>query len=112
VITSLCQLKKKHKKLLAVGSDSAAHSVIKILKSDVITIIDFKVKKTSTRHCEVVSIYMLPILTYQLMVSNITAPTINKEQFTLIPELFGPGYFVGLGLRLKSEIRTRTRART
>jgi hypothetical protein len=28
------------------------------------------------------------------------------------PELFRPGHFVGLGLRLKSEIRTRTRART
>jgi hypothetical protein len=28
------------------------------------------------------------------------------------PELFGPGHFVGLGLILKSEIRTRTRART
>jgi hypothetical protein len=27
-------------------------------------------------------------------------------------ELFGPGHFVGLELRLKSEIRTRTRART
>jgi hypothetical protein len=29
----------------------------------------------------------------------------------LIPELFGPGHFVGLGLglRLKSEIRSRTR---
>jgi hypothetical protein len=25
------------------------------------------------------------------------------------PELFGPGHFVGLGLRLKSEIRTRAR---
>jgi hypothetical protein len=24
-------------------------------------------------------------------------------------ELFGPGHFVGLGLRLKSEIRTRAR---
>jgi hypothetical protein len=30
----------------------------------------------------------------------------------LISELFGPGHFVGLGLRLKSEIRTRTQART
>jgi hypothetical protein len=27
-------------------------------------------------------------------------------------ELFGPGHFVGLGLRLKSEIRFRTRTRT
>jgi hypothetical protein len=27
---------------------------------------------------------------------------------TLCPELFGPSHFVGLGLRLKSEIRTRT----
>jgi hypothetical protein len=26
-----------------------------------------------------------------------------------IAELFGPGHFVGLGLRLKSEIRTRAR---
>jgi hypothetical protein len=25
-----------------------------------------------------------------------------------LAELFGPGHFVGLGLRLKSEIRTRT----
>jgi hypothetical protein len=31
---------------------------------------------------------------------------------SLMAELFGPGHFVGLGLRLKSEIRTRTRART
>jgi hypothetical protein len=35
---------------------------------------------------------------------------------TFLAELFGPGHFVGLGLglglRLKSEIRTWTRART
>jgi hypothetical protein len=41
--------------------------------------------------------------------------TINTEQFSVTckqrsaAELFGPGHFVGLGLRLKSEIRTRAR---
>jgi hypothetical protein len=32
--------------------------------------------------------------------------TINTDQF--MSELFRPGHFVGLGLRLKSKIRTRT----
>jgi hypothetical protein len=32
----------------------------------------------------------------------------DNKQKRLSPELFGPGHFVGLGLRLKSEIRTRT----
>jgi hypothetical protein len=41
--------------------------------------------------------------------------TIITEQFSRLnnclcmAEQFGPGYFVGLGLRLKSEIRTRTK---
>jgi hypothetical protein len=40
--------------------------------------------------------------------------TVIIPEKQLIPELFGPGHFVGLGLglRLKSEIRTGTWART
>jgi hypothetical protein len=37
---------------------------------------------------------------------------VKKSHVSFFAELFGPGQFVGLGLRLKSEIRTRTRART
>jgi hypothetical protein len=36
----------------------------------------------------------------------------HAQENPLLSELFGPGHFVGLGLRLKSKIRTRTRAWT
>jgi hypothetical protein len=42
----------------------------------------------------------------------ILLPSSSSRQNWLEAELFGPGHFVGLGLRLKTEIRTRTRART
>jgi hypothetical protein len=36
---------------------------------------------------------------------------LTRQKKSYQPELFGPGHFIGLGLRLKSEIRTRTRTR-
>jgi hypothetical protein len=41
--------------------------------------------------------------------SQLTQYQFDRIDTVFSAELFGPGHFVGLGLRLKSEIRTRTR---